>query len=285
MHPDVFGAEGGSCPRCGMALQRMTGPPPSGASNGIPLNTIDAKIQTDQPLAVGKPAKVQVSLSDKVTGEPITLEELREVHTQKIHLLIIDSSLTDYHHEHPTPVTPESGDYLFTFTPSKPGSYRVWADLQPWSTNSEEYAVADIPADSAGEAVTDNRPKLQADAGGLHFELTLSPAEPQIAQVINVIVRIYDREGKPFTQLEPIMGTFAHLVGFYEDRQNVVHIHPGGKTPMRPTDRSGPELHFQFGVNRPGFIRLFCQVQVNGASVFAPFNVIVADRAAKPGAP
>lgn len=285
MHPEVVGVQGGICPKCGMPLERATGPEVPGAAVRRAQKTIEAKIRVEEPLEVGKPEKVELSLRDKVTGRPITLEMLREVHTQKIHLLIIDHSLSDYHHEHPTPVTAESGDYVFTFTPLKPGPYRVWADLQPWSTNLQEYAVADIPADSVGQPVTENQPKLQAEAGGLRFEMTLSPAEPQMLQIISVTVRIYDAEGKPFGQLEPIMGAFAHLVGFYADRQNVVHIHPGGKPPLLPTDRSGPELHFQFGVNRPGFIRLFCQVQVDGKSIFAPFNVMVADGAPKPQPP
>jgi len=247
-----------------------------------PRHTIEAKIRTEEPLTVGKPVKVQLSLRDRFTGEPVTLAKLREVHTQKIHLLIIDTSLSDYHHQHPTPVTPESGDYVFVFTPSKPGPYRLWADLQPWSTNLQEYATADIAAGSAGEPVTETSTKLQADAGGLHFELTLSPPVIQVLQVISATVRIYDSEGKPFSQLEPVMGTYAHLVGFYADRKNVIHIHPGGKPPLQATDRGGPELQFQFGVNRPGLIRLFCQVQINGASVFAPFTVMVADRSTTP---
>ena len=282
MHPDLVGAKGGVCPQCGMPLELTTAPQLSKPADKRLRQTIEAKIHTEEPLAVGKPVKVWLSLRDKITGEAITLEKLREVHTQKIHLLIIDPSLSDYHHEHPTPVTPESGDYVFTFTPSKPGPYRLWADLQPWSTNLQEYAVADISAASAGEPVVESPPKLQADVDGLRFELTLSPPEIPALQVIRGTVRIYDREGKPFGQLEPIMGTYAHLVGFYADRKNVVHIHPGGKPPLQPTDRGGPELHFQFGANRPGLIRLFCQVQVNGASIFAPFNVIVTDPATKP---
>ena len=64
----------------------------------------------------------------------MTLGDLIEVHTQKIHLLINDASLTDYHHEHPKP-TDMPGEYAFAFTPSNPGPYRIWADVVPASTN------------------------------------------------------------------------------------------------------------------------------------------------------
>lgn len=275
MHPEIVGAKGGVCSRCGMPLEQIAPPQPSRVGVGRVRNIVEAKIHTDGPLTIGKPAKVQLSLRDKFTGEAITLAKLREVHTQKIHLLIIDTSLTDYHHEHPIPIAPDSGDYVFAFTPLKPGPYRVWADLLPHSTNLQEYAVADIPAESAGEPLTESLANLQADVSGLHFELTLSPEEMKALQVITATVRIYDHEGNPFRQLEPIMGTFAHLVGFYPDGDKVIHCHPKGSPLLHPQDRGGPELQFRFGAIRPGLIRLFCQVQVNGASIFAPFSVIV----------
>jgi hypothetical protein len=259
-----------------MPFEQVIPSPPSRAGVGRVRNTVEATIRLEDPLTLGKPVTVQLSLRDKFTGKPLTLEGLREVHTQKIHLLIIDTSLTDYHHEHPIPVAPDSGDYVFAFTPSKPGPYRVWADLLPLSTNSQEYAVADIPAESAGEPVTDSRTNLQSDVSSLHFELTLSPEEIKPLQVITATLRIYDHEGNPFRQLEPIMGTFAHMVGFYPDRQKVIHCHPKGSALLQPQDRGGPELQFRFGAIRPGLIRLFCQVQVNGMSIFAPFSVIVA---------
>ena len=280
MHPEIVGSKGVACPKCGMPLEQIARPQPLEADRKPVRNTVEAQVRTDGPLTVDKPVKAYLSLRDRFTGEPVTLEKLREVHTQKIHLLIIDTSLTDYHHEHPAPVTPDSGDYVFTFTPSKSGPYRVWADLEPVSTRFQEYAVADIPADSTGEPVTGKLTKLQADVSGLHFDLELSPQEIRILQVITATLRVYDRKGIPFRQLEPIMGTYAHLVGFYEDRQAVVHCHPTGKNPLRSEDRGGPELQFKFGAIRPGLIRLFCQVQINGASIFAPFSVMVGDRSA-----
>src|ERR1700733_11310452 len=46
---------------------------------------------------------VQIKLTHLNTGRPVTLTDLKEVHTQKIHLLIIDDSLEDYSHVHPRP--------------------------------------------------------------------------------------------------------------------------------------------------------------------------------------
>lgn len=71
------------------------------------------------------------------------------------------------------------------------------------------------------------------------------------------------------------MGTFAHIVGFSEDYRTVLHMHPQGAKLLIPTDRGGPELEFQMYATKPGFIRLYSQIQVNGVSRFASFGINV----------
>ena len=82
-------------------------------------------------------------------------------------------------------------------------------------------------------------------------------------------------DGRPFTQLEPIMGAYAHLVGFADDYRTIVHLHPSGEEPKRPADRGGPTLEFKFYPPRPGFYRFYAQVHVDGKDRFARFGVVV----------
>ena len=65
---------------------------------------VKARVQIDAPLQVGVRVMGHLTLTS-LRGEPITPDQLREVHTRKIHLLIIDGSLTDYHHEHPDSIS------------------------------------------------------------------------------------------------------------------------------------------------------------------------------------
>jgi hypothetical protein len=89
-------------------------------------------------------------------------------------------------------------------------------------------------------------------------------------------VRVSGEDGQPFRELEPVMGTYAHIVGFHEDGQTVLHIHPsGGAEPQQASDRGGPSFKFTFFAPKPGFFRLYAQVQVGGVSRFAPFGVTV----------
>jgi len=71
-------------------------------------------------------------------GKPITEADLKEVHTQKIHLLVIDQTLDGYVHAHPLP-TVELGIYQFSWTPHKTTTYRMWAGIVPLSTNQQEF--------------------------------------------------------------------------------------------------------------------------------------------------
>src|SRR6267154_2582893 len=77
-------------------------------------------------------------------------------------------------------------------------------------------------------------------------------------------LRVTETNGEPFTRLEPVMATFAHLVGFNEDYQTVLHMHPMGPPVLRRSERGGPELEFQIYALRPGFVRIFTQVQIGG---------------------
>ena len=200
------------------------------------------------------------------------------MHTQPVHLLIEESGLGDYHHEHPVP-TGTPGEYKFSFTPKKSTSYRVWADIVPMATGIQELPFVDLPSEGGpGGSVTDKSNSFTSTVDGFTFALTLAngSAGPLPAnRTSRLVISIKDRDGKPVTRLEPVMNAFAHLVGFYDDFQTVVHLHPMGGDILNPDFRGGPALGFQFFPPKPGFIRLYCQVSIDGKMLFAPFSVNV----------
>jgi hypothetical protein len=86
-------------------------------------------------------------------------------------------------------------------------------------------------------------------------------------------LRITGPVGSPFTRLEPLMASFAHFVGFSEDRRTILHLHPKAPPLLTSADRGGPEMEFRFFTSLAGFYRLFVQVQVEGSSKFIPFGL------------
>ena len=265
------------CFKCGMRLvPRFI--PASSVYNTPGEASISLTPTLDRPLAAGQPSAVTLRLARKKDSAPVTPDDLLVVHTERIHLLIIDSSLTDYHHIHPLPAaTP--GDYTFTFTPQKPGAYRIFADVVPVLSSVQEYVVCDLPATAPGEPITDRASTTVSDVGTVRFALKWDTGGLPVRArqpVGGSIAVAHAADGRPFTQLEPIMGTYAHLVGFHEDRVTVLHIHPTGLEPQRPEDRGGPAFTFRFYAPKAGFYRFYVQTQIGGQSVFAPFGLTVA---------
>ncbi|PYK66730.1 MAG: hypothetical protein DME50_04635 [Verrucomicrobia bacterium] len=272
MHREVVGKRSDFCPKCGMPLDQLSRVLPS--NSGFPSpgqQSVRASVSTSAPLTVGQPVTALLHLQ-RPTGDPVLLSDLIETHTKKIHLLIVDSSLTDYHHEHPIP-TRNPGEYSFSLTPAKPGGYRVWADIRPYPLGLQEYAMTEIPAATTGEPLTNRAVNFKANVDGLSYELIFAQNTIRVGQPVRFRLRITSADGKGFTQLEPLMATFAHLVGFNQDYKTVMHLHPKGAPVLDPTARGGPELEFQICPLQPGFVRLFAQVQIEGRSHFAPFGL------------
>lgn len=225
------------------------------------------------PLKIGEKAEVLLHLNKK-DGSPLLLDDLKEAHTQKIHLLTIDSSLIDYHHQHPIP-TKKPGEYQFNFTPQKPGAYRIWVDIVPTATDKEEYLVADLPAETKGEPITDREPSTSTQLEDLTFTLSFDKTPLKVGEAALAKLKITKGKNAVFTQLEPIMGAYAHIVGFSEDHQTIAHIHPIGPEPTKESDRGIGEIIFHLVPKKPGLLRLFAQIRVKGEDKFARFTLFV----------
>lgn len=235
-------------------------------------NTIKLALEPAAPLDAGKTTQVTVKLNAVADGKPLTLDDLKEAHTKKLHLLVVDPTLTDYHHIHPV-AGEKPGEYVFDFTPLKNDSYRVWADVIPVATGKQEYVQTDMGTPAKEKASIDKATSMTATVDGYTFTLALD-GEPKAGSPVmgNVTVT---KDGQPFTGLEPVMGAFAHVVGFTEDYNSVLHVHPMGKEPTNDAERGGPKLEFHIEPEKAGFVKLFTQVRIGGRDIFAPFGITV----------
>ncbi len=233
-------------------------------------------VRASGPAAAGKMIEVKLHM-EKLDGSPVLLSELMEMHTQRIHLLIEEPGLGDYHHEHPAAAeTP--GDYTFSFTPVKTAPYRIWADIVPAATGVQELPFVDLPSAGGSGPIENTANRFTSVVGEYHFALSFTSGNslPTWAgQARQMEIAVTDSKGKPVKNLEPVMNAFAHLVGFYDDYRTVVHLHPSGGDVVDPSARGGPTLGFVLFAPKPGFIRLYCQVSLAGQMLFAPFNLNV----------
>ncbi len=154
MHPtDRHLNSDARCAVCGMSLVRRHLPASAIYEKpGEPTLKMDVACG---PLVAGQATEIKIHLR-KGDGSAVVPDDLLEMHTQRIHLLINDRSLSDYHHEHPKP-SGVRGEFVFTFTPAKPGPYRIWADVIPTATGVQEYVIADIPPENLAAPSIDGR--------------------------------------------------------------------------------------------------------------------------------
>ena len=236
-------------------------------------STVRSEILPVENRAAGKSVATVIRLTGP-EGKPLSLEQLEVAHTEKIHLLVIDESLTDYHHLHPV-AGEKAGEYRFDFAPRFGGTYHVWADLVPKATGKQEYSKTTVKVDGP-PGTPENSVKMAAEVDGYRFNLTTEKNAPlQAGKATVVKVKVTGPDGREFSKLEPVMGAFAHMVAFPTDLGSVTHVHPMGAEPKTNAERGGPELSFHVEPDKPGFQKFFLQTQIGGKEKFAAFGLNV----------
>lgn len=235
---------------------------------------VEMTLASDGPATALRSVQLVLSLKTS-TGKPIAPEDLLVAHTQKLHLLIVDPTVTDYQHIHPQPGN-RRGEWMFTFTPRRAGIYRVFADFTPAATARGLYASADIevksaPADSAlGETQNVARENWVYEEQG--YRLTLRPAtgEVRAGRGVDLTFSVDRRDGGA-VPLQPAMGAYAHLVAFDAARSGFAHLHPNEIDLSRQPDPRQPRLTFKLTIPRAGRYVIWAQLNLGGHEMFAPF--------------
>ncbi|HLP07321.1 MAG TPA: hypothetical protein VK178_04085 [Opitutaceae bacterium] len=240
----------------------------------LPVVDVPSPVRMTLAPADAEPGRVQafVLTLRTASGKPIGPDDLAVAHTRKLHLLVVDPSLEEYHHVHPEPGG-RAGEWRFELTPNCGGVHRVFADFVPVATGRGLYAAAAFTVTgAAGAPVLQEASRCERD--GLRFALTASKLELRAREVTELRLAIEAPDGGPVT-LEPVMGAFAHLVAFDQARRGFAHLHPNETDLAKPPDPWRPELSFRVTLPEPGLYVVWAQVDVAGREVFAPFTIAV----------
>lgn len=237
---------------------------------------VEVKLQPQGEVVPGQPATFDLYLHDHL-GKGIAYENIVISHTERIHLMAVDPSLTDYQHLHPQPAG-APGHYQFELTPSKSGTYSVYLDFI--SLLSQRRVLAKSEFQVAGEA---EAPHLQKSTtsplDGYTFELDGSaqgvfPAGEEAQLQLSVL----SEGGNAGLEFGLVMGAYAHLVVFDEEGKGFAHLHP--KNPfVEQQDPQNPDLTFSFFPADPGKYRLWAQLMIDGEERFVPFDLEVVEGA------
>lgn len=237
-------------------------------------STLQVEVITGGSTPIGTKNAVKLKLTSKEDGKEILLEDLKEAHTKKIHVLIFDQSLTDYQHVHPEP-TKEPGVYQFDWTPKNDGVYRLWVDVVPLETGQEEYIRTNLATVGETSKTVDKIVTLNQKIQDNWYTLTFDNDTLKKGQAAMGTIKVVDAQGHDFKALEPIMGAYAHIVAINEDFETIAHVHPMGEEPSKESDRGGPTLSFHFEPKKAGYYKIWLQAQIGRKDVYVPFGVEV----------
>lgn len=229
-------------------------------------------LASNHPPTKDQPAEFTLTLRT-ASGKPIGPSDLLVAHTEKLHLLIADPTLSDYQHIHPVPGR-KNGEWKFTLTPHRAGAYRVFADFTPAVTQRGLYASADFSVPGTVPTVF-QQANMTARERGLLFTLETA-ATLRAGQPSDLRFRIESQgKVKEPVPLQPVMGAFAHLVAFDEARSGFAHLHPMETDLAKPPDALHPELNFKITIPQSGRYVIWAQVNLGGEEEFIPFWIEV----------
>lgn len=230
---------------------------------------VEAHLIPSGPVNTGEPTEFTLRLTTE-RGDPILPHELLVTHTELMHVLITDPSLDDYHHVHPMPLG-ASGDWQFTLTPRQAGTYTVIVEAVLQRTRRQIVArtTFGIPGDATAQAFTHTSGQASFDGYTVHL---VPENPPTTGGEVRMRLSVARDDGKSL-RLEPIMGAYAHLVAFDEQRRGYAHLHPlfsGEET--NPTE---PRLSFAMATRQAGNYRIWAQLKLEGRERMIPFDLTI----------
>ncbi|MFC1437018.1 hypothetical protein ABUW04_02015 [Streptacidiphilus sp. N1-10] len=200
-------------------------------------------------------------------GKPVTGFTVDQ--TKKLHFYAIRSDLTGFQHVHPTMAA--DGTWTAPLAALTAGTWRLFATFTPDSGSgrgtdfvlSRTVTVPGRPVDTALPAASTST-TVDGYTVTLTGELMAGMAHPLTVTIT--------RDGKPVTDLEPYLDTYAHLTAFHQGDGAFAHLHP---TTAATGAHGGPALSFHAELAKSGDWRLFLQFQTAGTLHTAAITVHV----------
>lgn len=232
---------------------------------------VEMKISTADSPVQGVTQQITLDLLTS-GGMPIAPHELAITHTQKMHVMLIDPSLKDYHHVHPQP-DGLNGRYTFEFTPQRGGVYQVFAEIVPLRTRRQVIATGSIEVAGVAEKMA-FEPKTEDTSDTIRFVLNNVPESLRTGIDYRLELDVLTDEGNTAV-LEEIMGAKGHMVAFDAEQKGFAHMHPVDSVFEARWEDASSKLAFLFNVPKPGWYRLFAQIRIDNRELFGSFDLKV----------
>jgi hypothetical protein len=191
-------------------------------------------------------------------GRPVTAFEPDQ--TKLMHFYLVRTDLSGFQHVHPTMAA--DGTWTAPLAAAQPGTYRAYASFIPKAASGEPVAlVLSQLVTAPGTVTTVALPPAARTTTVDGYTVTVDGTQLMAGHAMPLKVSI-SKEGKPVTDLQPYLETYAHLSAFHAGDQAMAHLHPEGAPAT--TDTGGPDLTFEATLPEAGDWRLFLQFQTGG---------------------
>jgi hypothetical protein len=209
----------------------------------------------DAALPAGKQAAYRFAVTGP-DGKPVT--DFAVDQTKRMHFYAIRSDLTGFQHIHPAMAA--DGTWTADLAALAPGSWRMFASFTPDSgAGKGNDFVLSRTVTVPGTATKTPLPAA-ASSVDVDGDTVTVKGEPMAGMAHPLTVTV-TKDGKPVTDLQPYLDTYAHLTAFHEGDTAFAHLHPTTKV---KGDHGGPDLSFHAELPTSGNWRLFLQFQTGG---------------------
>ncbi|HWE90293.1 MAG TPA: hypothetical protein VG317_12605 [Pseudonocardiaceae bacterium] len=245
------------------AMPGMSDPMPTG--DGLAASSAG---YTFVPASTTVPANQPDTFTFHITGpDGRTVTWFQPDQTVLMHFYLVRADLGDYQHLHPTMAA--DGTWTVTLPPSAPGAYRGYVTFTTPDAAGQPMAYVlsqrlTVPGPASTVPVPPAANPVLVDG----YTLSLS-GMPMVGQESMLTVRV-SQDGRPVTDLQPYLDSYAHLSAFHTGDLAFAHLHPSG---VANGDHGGPDLRFEADLNKSGTWRMFIQFQTNGVLHTAAFTV------------
>ncbi|MFC9929199.1 hypothetical protein [Streptomyces sp. NPDC127190] len=240
----------------GHDMASMPGMDSGSAGNGLAAAQDGYRMTaTATGLPAGKAAGYRFTITGP-DGRPVT--DFAVDQTKRMHFYAIRSDLTGFQHLHPV----MAADGTWTATPAalRPGSWRMYASFTPGSGPGKgKVLVLSRTVRVSGTATAAPLPKATGTTTVDGYTVTLK-GEP-MAGMAHQLTATVTKDGRPVTDLQPYLDTYAHLTAFHQGDLAFAHLHPETEV---SGDHGGPSLAFHAEFARSGDWRLFLQFRTGG---------------------
>ncbi|MCC3779887.1 hypothetical protein [Streptomyces sp. UNOB3_S3] len=189
-------------------------------------------------------------------GKPVT--GFAEEQTKRMHFYAVRSDLTGFQHLHPAMA--DDGTWTAGLAALEPGTWRTYASFTPdGGPGKGKDFVLSRTVTVPGDVRQTPLPKAATSAEADGYTVTVKGG--LMAGMAHPLTVSVSKDGKPVTDLQPYLNTYAHVTAFHEGDQAFAHLHPETKV---EGDKGGPDLAFQAMLPKAGNWRVFLQFQTGG---------------------